>query len=845
MVSHSRALARAAVALAAQMVPERPVPVEVAAGLDDNTFGTDAVAIAAAITAADHGDGVVVLMDLGSAVLSAELAVEMLDDDARRDRVVLCPAPLVEGLVSAVVAAAGGAGRAEVAAEATIALAGKQTHLATTPPDAGRATDAGPATDAVPATDAGQATDAGPAADAGPAIDAGQASATLTVVNPHGLHARPAARLVALVRTFDADVRVRDRDTGLAWVPAASLSRVATLGARTGHRIEVRASGPQARQAVDEIVALAARAFDEPETTAPAPTSAGGGSARENGGMRGLAASPGIGVGLVEHLERSVPDVPEVPAQDPGTERQRIDDAVAAVRRDLRAIRAATARDAGDAPAAIFDAHLLLLDDAELLDDVRDRIDRGAPAARAWVAATDRIAAGFDALPDPYLSARAADVRAVAAQVLRSLLGLAGAAMPHAARPGVLVAADLAPAEAATLDPARIAGVLLGFGSPTGHGAILARARGIPAVVGLGQAVLAVPAGTPVALDGGTGEVAVAPPGPVLASFRRRAADLAARRERAAVRAAAPAVTRDGLSIVVGANVGSPADALAAAEAGADLAGLVRTEFLFAGRAVAPDADEQEAAYRAVAEAFGGRRITVRTLDVGGDKPLPYLPVVAEANPFLGVRGIRHALAHPALLAQQLLAIARVARDTAVSVMFPMVSTVDEVRSARRLLDDAVARAGTARPAGLRVGMMVEVPAAALKTGAFVPYVDFLSIGTNDLTQYALAAERGNPVLAPLADPLDPGVLRLIDAVCRGAGARVPVGVCGELAADETAVGLLLGLGVRELSVAPPAVATMKEAVRGISVERAAVTAARAMAVADAAAVRALLATTH
>jgi phosphocarrier protein FPr len=406
----------------------------------------------------------------------------------------------------------------------------------------------------------------------------------------------------------------------------------------------------------------------------------------------------------------------------------------------------------------------------------------------------------------------------------------------------VLIAADLTPAEAAELDPEQVTGVLLAFGSPTSHGAILARTRGIPAVVGLGPAVLEVPAGTPIALDGGTGEVIVAPPGPVLASFRERAAEQAQRRKRAASRASAPAVTCDDVLIAVGANIGSTADARAAAEHGADLAGLVRTEFLFLGRARAPDVDEQAAVYREIADALGGRRITLRTLDVGGDKPLSYVPSAAEENPFLGVRGVRHSLEHPALFADQLLAMVRVAHDVPVSLMFPMVSTVDEVVRARRMLDDAIKLAGAGEPAGLRVGIMVEVPAAALKAAALARFVDFFSIGTNDLTQYALAAERGNAAVAPLADGLDPGVLRLIDAVCRGAGSQVSVSVCGELAADETAAALLAGLGVRELSVAPRMVPAVKEAVRAIGLHRSSVIAAEALDVADAAAVRALLA---
>ena len=789
VVGHSRPLARAAAELAGEMVRDRPVPIGIAAGLDESTFGTDAVAVAAAVTEADRGDGVVVLMDLGSAVLSAELALELLPDDVR-ERVVLCPAPLVEGLVAAVVAAAGGADRAEVAAEATAGLAGKQTQLGTPAPPA--------STDPVTADP--------PAAGDLP-------YAAVTVTNRHGLHARPAARLVTEARAFDAVVEVRGGD-GSAWVPAAGLARIATLGVRSGQRLEIRASGPQARAAVDAIVALAARGFDEvPEPVAAAVH----------------AASPGVAIGPAWHARAEPPAVPDEPGRGPAVEHRRLDDALAAVRRDLERLRAGS---------SIFEAHLLLLDDADLLADVRTRIDAGEAAPRAWADATARVAGGFEALADEYLRARAADVHAAAGQVLRALLG-APAAAPSGS--GVLIAADLTPAEAAGLDAGRVAGVVLAHGSATAHSAILLRTRGIPAVVGAGPAVLEIPAGTTVGLDGGTGEVLVAPTGPQLAALRERAAAQASRRRRAAAGAGAPAVSRDGVPVAVGANVGSAADARAAAATGADLIGLVRTEFLFLDRDTAPGVDEQEAALRAIAGALGGRRITVRTLDVGGDKPLRYLPAPAEANPFLGVRGLRWSLRHPALLADQLLAVVRVARDVPVSLMFPMVATVDEVVRAGELLDRALARAGGGRPAGLRVGIMVEVPAAALKAAAFAPYVDFLSIGTNDLTQYAMAAERGNAALAPLADGLDPGVLRLVDAACRGAGADVTVAVCGELAGDETAAALLAGLGVRELSVAPPSVPAIKEVVRGIDLAEAAATAATALALPDAAAVRALL----
>jgi phosphocarrier protein FPr len=291
--------------------------------------------------------------------------------------------------------------------------------------------------------------------------------------------------------------------------------------------------------------------------------------------------------------------------------------------------------------------------------------------------------------------------------------------------------------------------------------------------------------------------------------------------------------------VLVGANVGSVDDATAAATYGADLAGLVRTEFLFLGRAQAPDVDEQEAVYRQIADALGGRRITLRTLDVGGDKPLGYLPMPTEANPFLGVRGIRLAEVHPELFADQLLAIARIAHDVPVSVMFPMISTLDELLWGRRMLEDAVKLAGRGEPTDLEVGIMVEVPAVALKAKAFAPHVDFFSIGTNDLTQYALAAERGNDAVADVGDPFDPGVLHLIDTVCRSGA---PVAVCGELAADERATPLLVGLGVRELSMAPRAVPPIKQAVRRLDSPHAAALCAAALQAPTADAVHGLLA---
>jgi phosphoenolpyruvate-protein phosphotransferase/dihydroxyacetone kinase phosphotransfer subunit len=802
VVSHSRALAEAACELARRMLPGRQFRLAVAAGLEGDGFGTDAVRIADALRLVDSPSGVVVLMDLGSAVPSVGSALDLLDDDAR-GRVTLCAAPLVEGLLAASHAAAGGASRFEVAAEGSGALAVKQARLAAAP--------------------------------------AGELAAELVaelvgefeVTAEHGLHARPAAVLVHRVRALDARVLLSNLSTGGDPVPAGSLSKVATLGARRGHRVRVQASGPQARQALEQVLALAASGFDElPAPAAPAgPTDAPA--------MAALAASPGIAVGPSWSFRPATPDAAlEAASGDPAGQRQRLRAALEAAARDVQRVRDRIAGEVGGTEAAIFDAHLALLQDPDLLERVRGRIDAGDGAAAAWEAAIGRVEAELAALPEEYLRARAADARAVGDAVLGRLLGVREAASDGE---GVLIAADLTPAQAAGLDAGRVAGIVLAGSSPTAHTAILARARGIPAVVAAGAGVLDLPDGTTVALDGGSGQLVLAPDHAVLEGFRQRARQQRAGRQRAPARVAGEALTGDGVRVPVGANLGSLDDARAAAAEGADLAGLVRTELLFLGRRAAPGVEEQESTYLALAEALGGRRLTLRTLDSGADKPLPYVPMPAEANPFLGVRGLRLGLARPELLREQLLAIVRVARQTPVSVMFPMVSTLEELLAARQLLAAAVRSEGRGEPAGMQVGIMVEVPATALKAAAFAPHVDFFSVGTNDLTQYAMAAERGNGAVARLADPLDPGVLRLIEAVSRGAGERATVGVCGELAAQEAAVAVLLGLGMRELSVAPQAVPGIKQAVRAVSLPEAVALAGRAVRQPGARQVRAML----
>jgi phosphocarrier protein FPr len=816
IVSHSRGIAEGVVELAREMGgPE--VLLEAAGGLDlaGHPIGTDAVLVVAAVERAWSEDGVLVLMDLGSAVLSAEMAVEMLPEE-RRSRVLLCEAPLVEGAVAAAVTAKLGATLGRVAQEARGGLAGKIAHLG------------GPGEGATEPRAETSNTDA---VATGP-----QAMFRFRLDLPHGLHARPAARFVETASSFDAHVTARDLTNGRGPADARSLNAVAMLGATYDHEIEALATGREAGAAIEALRALVARRFDErthvpepPIVPGPAPAST------DASILRGRSASPGIAFGPARRFHVVELSVPDEPGGDPDEELATLAAALEAGGADIARQRdAVKIRDGARAESAIFGAHLLLLRDEELLEPVRRSIRmEGRTAGAAWHATIERAAAEWDRLEDPYQRARAADVRSVGQQVLARILGVP-IPRPALESPGVVVAADLSPADTALLDPGTAIGIATAHGGPTSHAAVLARSLGIPAVVGAGEALLDVPEGTPLAVDGSTGVIYVDPSPEIAAEIHaaKGARDAVVARARAA--AHETAATADGVLVEVSANIGSPEDAAAAVAAGADGVGLLRTEVLFMGRETMPDELEQEVAYRRAAEALEGRPIVVRTLDVGADKPLPYLRQPAEANPFLGMRGIRLGLDQPEVLETQLRALLRVAADHPLHVMFPMVATLDELLDALTVLG----RAGH-RPAGTQVGIMIEVPSAALVAERLAPHVDFFSIGTNDLTQYTIAADRGNERVAGLADALHPAVLRLIARTVEAADAHGRwVGVCGELAGDPEATSLLLGLGVRELSMSWPAIAIVKEAVRATRLDEARTLADVAVSCATAAEVR-------
>jgi multiphosphoryl transfer protein len=799
VVSHSRALADAAAALAGEMVAadSRPV-IEVAAGLDEDTFGTDAAAVADAITRADSPDGVLVLLDLGSAVLSAEMALEFLDPEVG-SRTRLSSAPLVEGLVAAVVTASGGADLDAVATEARQGLMAKADHV-------GDAPAAG-----APAPDK--------AAGVESRVDAQHLTVRLDIA--HGLHARPAAQLVALVtRHPDAQVRLSDLTTGKGPVDAGSLSAVATLGAQEGHDIEFLASGAQASEVLAALAELAEVGFGDRSAAAPSPDgtgevaplepAAGGVGPTRRPRRHGLGQALGAAIGPAIR-RRAAPDLTAYCASgDPETEAARLRAALETARTDLEALQERTATEVGPDEAAVFGAHLAMLGDRSLTDPVLRAVGTGRPAAAAWHDEADRVASMFVALSDPYQRDRAEDVRSVMHRVERALLGLPE---EDPAASGILVVDELDPATAATLDTTLCLGVVTISGGATGHGVIVLRSRGVPVLTGAG-AEADVETGTVLAFDERARRLVVDPDPPQQAEFEQLLADRAEARREHQAHAADPATTRDGHTVVVKANVTDPEEAADAVAQGAEGSGLVRTEVMFGAWTQAPTVEEQVQALTAIAVALDGRPMTVRSWDIGADKPLPYLHQQPEANPFLGVRGLRSFRDSPELLLDQLEAVCRVAHDHPVRLMFPMVATVEEVHWALEQLDVAAARAGGDRPAGLEVGIMVEVPAAALRGEAMSAQLDFVSVGTNDLTQYTLAAERGSAALAALTDPLDPTVLRLVRTLCAEVAEGVRVGVCGDAASDPAAALVLVGLGIDELSATVATVPEVKARLR-------------------------------
>ncbi|HEY6685519.1 MAG TPA: phosphoenolpyruvate--protein phosphotransferase [Propionibacteriaceae bacterium] len=772
VVSHSADLARAAVDLALQMVNGPAPRIEIAAGTADDRLGTDAARVAQAVEAADDGEGVVVIMDLGSAILSAELALEFLPEPGIKTRLV--PAAFVEGIFAAVISAAGGAQLDAVARDAEEALEAKAAQL-----DQAQLSQTQLPGDAV-----------------APAISRPAIIAETTVVNPDGIHARPAALIVQTLRSFDAQVTIAtDRSEP---VSARSPTALMSLGARAGDVLRIEADGAGAATAVDRIVALVRDGFGE-LVRFGRPSSQD--RAFDGPSSHPIGVSPGRVVGPALRLRDPITE-PDPGVSVPVAERpaavERLASAAAEVADQLRG-RVSAAGTVGE----LLEATAAIATDPELLADASMRVrERGLTPERAvW----DAMEVAADSLREAGArqALRVSDLYGVRNRIVALITNRSAAGVPDPGYPFILLAIDLAPADAAELDPARCLAIVTEEGGPTSHTAIIARSLGIPAVVAA-RGATTIADGTVLLVDGSTGELITEP------TIDQRAT--ATTKLRSRERLAGPGRTADGHPVALLANITAIEDVAAALECGAEGVGLYRTELCFLDRVKAPSIGDQVTAYRAVLSKFGGR-VVMRTLDAGSDKALPFLGHADEPNPALGVRGIRTAAAYPQLLDDQLKAIkaAAMAESAEVWVMAPMITTVAEVRRFSQ----------AAREAGLpTIGIMIETPAAALQAEQILTEVDFVSIGTNDLAQYTFAADRHSADLASLNDPWQPALLRLIEMVTSAAaGSGKPVGVCGEAASDPLQALVLAGLGISSLSMAPAALAAVGRGLAAVTLE--------------------------
>lgn len=668
-------------------------------------------------------------------------------------------------------------------------------------------------------------------------------SITWTMDYPAGLHARPAALWAEAAKKLSIPLRIRCADRIADPRNPVSLLR---LGAVAGDLLTLSAEGVGAESALqhfrDVIQSLSAE-----EKAAMARASQP--SLQQNAAwtlpsatqpLNGVGASPGLVIGTTYRLDSEdiVVDDKPVSLIEGST---LLNNAIDKTRQQMKALIDDTTRRLGRHDAAIFEAQAALLEDTDLITAACRYMIDGHGVAWSWHEAIEAMAGQLSSLDNPTLAARAADIRDIGKRVLLQLEPSAAKnnALHLPEGPIIILAKDLSPSDTASLDPTKIAGIATSLGGPTAHTAILARTLGIAAVVAVSEDLLSIADGTTVIVDGDHGRLWIAPSQETLAVANERIDKLRIKHDQEAAKRGLPAKTSDGFQIEVAANVNRPDQVSLALEQGAEGVGLMRTEFLFLEMGDTPSEDEQYATYRDMAKALDGRNLIVRTLDIGGDKQVAHLHLPHEDNPFLGVRGSRLLLRRDDLFIPQMRALYRAAKDyNNFSIMFPMITSVAEIVELRARCETIRTEIGAPT---IPIGIMIEVPAAAIMADKLAEHVDFFSIGTNDLTQYALAIDRQNPELATEADSLHPAVLRLIQLTVAGAAKHNRwVGVCGGIAGDPFGAALLAGIGVNELSMTPRDIPAVKAAIRATTKDALQKLAARALDMSCAKEVRAL-----
>lgn len=669
-------------------------------------------------------------------------------------------------------------------------------------------------------------------------------SQAIVIPNPTGLHARPAAVLANLAKKYKSDIRLK---FGEKQANVRSVVGLMGLSIDNGDTVYLVAEGEDAETAVAELTKeMQAGLGEEGSKPAPAPASVAQAEINtpaprprsENPNIiLGVAASPGVAVGNTYRIQHQEIRVAET-GENPNKERRKLENAIAQAKLEIEALRAKVHGQADAAKAAIFAAHQELLEDPEIEEMATAAIDEGKSAAFAWKQTYTYQAQQLAKLPNELLAARANDLRDVGGRVLRILTG---ATLEEISYPDntILIAEDLTPSDTATMDRSKVLGFCTVGGGATSHVSILARSMDIPAIAGAEARILDLPNGTPVILDGSKGTMRLNPTPEEMERVKQLQIRLAAKRQADLATAFEPATTIDGHRVEVVANIGNIADAKKAVALGGEGVGLLRSEFVFMERDSAPSEDEQTEIYASIARVLGPERpLIIRTLDVGGDKPLPYLSIPHEENPFLGERGVRIGFDRPEILRTQLRAILRASHAGKIKVMFPMIARLEEWRMAKGMLEEERQKLGVPP---IEAGIMIEIPAAAVMADQFAKEADFFSVGTNDLTQYTLAMDRGHPKLAPYVDALNPSVLTLIGVAATAARHQGKwLGVCGGVASEPQAVPLLVGLGVSELSVSVPTIPSIKAQIRELKLSDCQKLAKLAIAQPTAAEVRAL-----
>lgn len=659
---------------------------------------------------------------------------------------------------------------------------------------------------------------------------------TITIPNVAGLHARPTAVLVNAAKKYAAEISLVRGDEK---ANLKSIVGVMGLDVKKGDKVVIKASGVDAVEALKELIVLMESGSGEDPNAAPELPQREEAVVLQSvvpNVLAGIPSSPGVAVGRVVQLRESEIAVNEF-GDSAEEENEKLSKALREADSQLSTLYDRMMQQSDAGKAAIFQAHRELLTDPELLENVRTIIGKGRSAAFAWKQAVRAQADVLSGLKNELLAARANDLRDIERRVLLLLVGKDAEEKRELPDDAILIAQDLTPSDTAALDRKKVVGFCTVRGGATSHVAILARTLSLPAIAGIDAKALDIPDGTIVIMDGRKGTLRLHPGAEEIKKVQAELEREQKEREENLAASKTPAVTSDGRKIEVAGNIGGVADAEQVVALGGEGVGLLRSEFLFLQRELAPTQEEQADVYGKIADILGKERsLIVRTLDVGGDKPLPYLPVAAEDNPFLGVRGIRLCLRRPEIFRTQVRAILSAGGKTRMRIMFPMVTTLDELKQAKAVVEEERVKL---KAPPVEVGIMVEVPAAAVMSDVLAEHADFFSIGTNDLTQYVLAMDRGNAELGRQADGLEPAVLRMIDQTVRGAEKYGRfVGVCGGLAGEEAAVPLLVGLGVSELSVAAPAIPGIKALVRGLSYEKCRELAQRALKMSSAHEVR-------